>query len=110
MLPRKNRLKAKHIKGLYDRGLKSRGQYGMLISQKDSTVEEYEVSFVVSKKIGNAVQRHRMTRLLREISRKNLKEGINGYKFVYVAFKYCNEYEQLEKDFNQQLQKSVSNT
>ncbi len=110
MLPRKNRLKAKHIKGLYDRGLKSRGQYGMLISQKDSTVDEYEISFVVSKKIGNAVQRHRMTRLLREISRKNLKKGVNGYKFVYVAFKYCNDYEQLEKDFNQQLQKSISNT
>lgn len=109
MLPRKNRLKAKYIKLIYDKGLKFRGEYGMLITQKNITAKEYEIAFVVSKKIGNAVQRHRMTRVLREIARKNLNT-ISGIRYVYIAFKYCNSYEELEKDFNILLKKSTTST
>lgn len=110
MLPKKNRLKSNDIKGLYSQGLKFRGEYGMLIVEKNYQVKEYEIAFVVSKKIGNAVQRHKMTRLLREISRKNLKESISGLRLVYVAFKYCDNYEKLEEEFKKQTQKIVATT
>ena len=110
MLPKKNRLKANDIKGLYSKGIKFRGEYGMLIVEKNSKVGEYEIAFVVSKKIGNAVQRHRMTRLLREISRKRIKENITGLRLVYIAFKYCDNYEKLEEEFKLQIEKAVSHT
>ena len=110
MLPKKNRLKANDIKRLYSKGLKVRGEYGMLIVEKDSQVKEYEIAFVVSKKIGNGVQRHKMTRLLREISRENLKQVISGLKLVYIAFKYCDNYEELEKGFKKQIEKATLNT
>lgn len=109
MLSKKNRLKASEIKKIYAKGLKYRGQYGMLIVQKDTENKEYTIGYMVSKKIGNAVQRNRMTRLLREISQKNLKD-IYGYNFLYVAFKYCNTYEILEEEFKQQLNNAIKST
>ena len=40
-----------------------------------------------------------MTRLLREISRKHLNTDIK-IKCVYIAYKYCDDYEKLQKDFD----------
>jgi len=108
MLPRKNRLNAKQFKHIYDRGVKFRGEYGMLIVLNEGQ-EDSKIGFVVSKKIGNAVQRHRMTRLLREIAKRNL-ESVSGRNMIYVAYKYYNEYEKLQKDFDKQFKDSTSNT
>jgi len=106
MLPRKNRLNKNHFKELYDFGKKFRGEYGMLIVRKKENLPQAQFAFVVSKKVGNAVQRHKMTRLLREIARKKIEKG-NGIESIYVAFKYCNEYEKLEKDFNKLFDDAV---
>jgi ribonuclease P protein component len=66
--------------------------------------------FVVSKKIGNAPQRHRMTRLLRVIVHESVKEldlNDNGYVYEYIAFKFCNDYHTLKKSFQSLLKKSI---
>ena len=106
MLPKENRLNQKYIKTLYEQGIKFRGEFGMLIVKEYLDTKETQFLFIVSKKIGNAVQRHRMTRLLREITKENLKkytETEKQYRCIYVAFKYCNDYAQLEKEYTQQF-------
>ncbi len=108
MLPKENRLNKKYFQLLHKQGKKFRGEYGMLVIQK-STQKEFRFAFVVSKKIGNAVQRNRMTRLLREITKTHIKDGI-GMKGIYIAYKYCNEYEKLEKDFNIQFETALRDT
>ena len=50
-----------------------------------------------------------MTRILRDISQKRLKD-IYGYYFLYVAFKYCNTYEILDKEFKEQVNKGIKHT
>jgi ribonuclease P protein component len=104
MLPPKNRLKTSDIKKIFDVGKKFRGEYGMIVVS-NSKEEFNKYAFVVSKKIGNAVMRHRMTRLLREIARG--RSNTDGVKIVYVAFKYCNEYEKLKDDFNKLFNKAI---
>ena len=81
----------------------------MLIIEKDNSHTEFKIGYMVSKKIGNAVQRNRMTRILREVSRKRLKD-VHGYNFLYVAFKYCNTYEILDKEFKEQVKKGIKHT
>ena len=106
MLSRKNRLNKNHFQHLYNYGRKFRGEYGMLIAEKREDLPQAQFAFVVSKKIGNAVQRHKMTRLLREIAREQIEKG-KGVESIYIAYKYCNEYEKLEKDFNKQFDDAI---
>jgi len=72
MLPRENRLSKKEFQRLDKNARKFRGEYGMFVLEKYEG-EISKLGFIVSKKIGNAVQRHKMTRLLRDIARKHLK-------------------------------------
>jgi len=105
MLPQQKRLNSNEIKRVLNKGIKYRGKYGMLVSVESN--EDNKFAFVVSKKIGNAVQRHRMTRILREIA-KELKEE-KSIKSVYVGFKYCNDYEKLKEEFTSQFKKATKN-
>jgi len=52
------------------------------------------------------VQRHKMTRILRDIARKLLKNTPN-IKGVYIAYKHCDDYEKLEKDFTKNFKDAV---
>ena len=59
------------------------------------------VGISVSKKVGNSVVRHRMTRLIREIFRlnkKNIRNGLDIITVVRVAAKES-DYKQLEGAF-----------
>lgn len=111
MLPKKYRLPAKDFQFLYKNGLKVRGQFGMLIfksNRKDSPL----FGFVVSKKVGNAVARHRMTRLLRAISMEAVKEmdlENKAVSFEYIAFIFCDDYSQLREEFFDQVKKFLKN-
>ena len=75
MLPSINRLDRKEFTTLGRLNKKFKGEYGMIAVEKSSSPTS-KFGFIVSKKIGNAVARHRMTRLLREISRKHLNTYI----------------------------------
>jgi ribonuclease P protein component len=105
MLPKIYRLDAKEFPNVYKNGKKIRGEYGMLVI-KDSDTPTPEFGFVVNKKIGDAVQRHRLTRMLRVIFVDIVKElNIQNKKFQYIAFKFCNESKTLKKDILKQMGK-----
>lgn len=55
----------------------------MVVSKKESGPNHY--GFSVSKKVGNSVVRHRVTRLLRESVRKNDAHLMMSYNIVIVA-------------------------
>lgn len=100
MLPKKFRLPAKRFSYVYKHGIKARGQYGMLISSKND-ISNPRFGFVVSKKIGNAVFRHRMTRLLRAVMMEIVKEedlDTYPFDFQYVSFKFCDDKSSLKKE------------
>jgi ribonuclease P protein component len=109
MLSKKHRLEAKNFRSTYQKGKKIRGKYGMLVVQKtDNTVSKF--GFVVSKKIGKAPTRNRMTRLLRAISYSAIKDfnlEEKGYNFEYVAFEFCNDFNTLKGEYYQQIKKSL---
>lgn len=98
MLPRKNRLTKSQFQNFGKQSQKYRGEYGMLILDTHSD-NNTRFGFIVSKKIGNAVHRHRMTRVLREIFRKYIL-NISNVKGIYIAYKYCDNYEELEKEID----------
>ncbi len=55
----------------------------MILVKRESGPNRY--GFSVSKKVGNSVVRHRVTRLLRESVRKNDAHLLEGYNIVIVA-------------------------
>lgn len=55
----------------------------MILVKRESGPNRY--GFSVSKKVGNSVVRHRVTRLLRESVRKNDAHLMEGYNIVIVA-------------------------
>ena len=109
MLPRKYRLPAKEFQKNYRDGFKVRGKYGMLIFSK-STVPSPRFGYVVSKKVGNAVLRHRFTRLLRDISIQAVKDyGMEnmGINIQYISFEFCDDREMLKEEFFKQIEKAI---
>ena len=112
MLTRQHRLNAKYFKQVYNEGKKFRGEFGMLVARNyENDIPQF--GFVISKKIGNAPQRHRMTRLLRQITRETLTENnLNERNFQcqYIAFKYCDNYEILREEYSKQIKDAFSVT
>ena len=112
MLQKRYRLPSKLFKYIYEKGNKYRDEYGMLVVVPYSTEITPKFGFVVSKKIGNAPKRHRMTRVLRAIVHESVKEmklNDNGYIYEYIAFKFCDDYHILKESFQKLLNKSIKN-
>lgn len=55
----------------------------MYIFKNDTESNRYGIS--VSKKVGNSIVRHRLTRVIRECIRLNLDKFISGYDIVIIA-------------------------
>lgn len=112
MLPKKYRLESKNLSKIYKEGERLRGEIGMLVV-KPLEIENPQFVFVVSKKVGNSVQRHRMTRLLRQITIECIKElNIDKHRLgcQYIAFKYIPNYEKLKKEYSKQIEEAFKNT
>lgn len=107
MLSKKYRLEAKYLPRIYRDGKKFRGEYGMLVVKKLEALNP-QFAFVVSKKIGNSVQRHHMTRLLRNITHECIKELElkKNLGCQYIAFKYVDSYDELKKEYSKQIKEA----
>jgi len=85
MLNRENRLtKAKDFSLLYQKGRKIVGRYAVLYYRRKEPVPN-RIGFTVSKKIGNAVWRNRIKRVLREAVRGIGAADGTGYDVVLIA-------------------------
>lgn len=111
MLQKRYRLPSRLFKYIYDNGKKYRAECGMLVVAPYSSDITPRFGFVISKKIGNAPQRHRMTRVLREIVHDSIKElnlNDNGYIYQYIAFEFCDNYSELKEQFQKLIRKSIN--
>ena len=64
---------------------KSVGNKYLVMYIKDNNLESNRVGIQVSKKVGNSVVRHRITRLIRESARLNMEKFRQGLDIVIVA-------------------------
>lgn len=114
MLDKQNRLNSSRLFSVvYKYGKRYKGKYGMLITllDKNYSPDNSQISprfgFIVKKKIGNSVERHRMTRWLRELSREALKDHptrLSGLLFSYIAFSLPGGFQELKEDFTTALE------
>lgn len=86
--------KNRDFQKIYTRGSSVAGKALILYIRKDKEREK-RFGFSVSKKIGNAVTRNRIKRLLKEACRKNISLFPEGYDYVFIARK-----EILKEDFH----------
>lgn len=74
----------KEFNQVYRRGKSIVNKHVVLYYVKNQSAHK-QVGFSVSKKVGNAVTRNRVKRLMKEVYRLNEASLKNGYDFVFVA-------------------------
>ena len=76
--------KRKDFQRVYNKGVSFANKY-LVMYKYENHLEKNRVGISVSKKVGNSVVRHRLTRLVRESYRLNEKEFEKGYDYVVIA-------------------------
>lgn len=97
----RNSLKSpRDFKKVYEGGKSYANKYLVMYILNNET-EENRIGISVSKKVGNSVVRHRVTRLIRESVRLNDDTVKKGYDIVIVArpFVKGREFKEVENAF-----------
>lgn len=114
MLKSKFRLRSSHdFDRIYKEGKRVKGEFGMLIYICGNNDDPPKFGFIVNKKIGNAVRRHKHQRRLRHIvheffisvddASSKRSSIFNGISFSYIAFKYTDDYSSLKNELLKQI-------
>lgn len=77
-------MKNKDFQTIYKRGRSYANKY-LVMYVLENKEEENRLGISVSKKVGNSVIRHRITRLIRESYRLQLNNFKKGYDIVVIA-------------------------
>lgn len=90
---------------IYENG-KSKGNRYLVMYVQKREEKGNQIGISASKKIGNSVVRHRMTRLLREIFRLHIENIKDGYDLIVVvrAAAVGRSYQEIEKAYLHLLQ------
>lgn len=93
---------------VFHRGQSVANRYFVLYVNKKETSLATRTGFSVSKKVGNAVVRNRVKRLLREVLRKQIGAFQRGYDVVVIARKEASalSYCDVEKQISQLLRRA----
>lgn len=76
--------KNKEYRRIYSRGKSYADRYMVIyILENNSDISRF--GFTVSKKIGKAVKRNRIRRILKEVCRLNLKNFPQGFDYIIIA-------------------------
>jgi ribonuclease P protein component len=106
---KKNRVKKnKEFQTVFQKGVSNANRQFVLYYLDKPGQGDFRIGLSVSKKIGNAVMRNRIKRIIRQVFTE-LKEGIDSEKdFVIIARKPCAEmtYEQLKSSLLHVLRRS----
>jgi ribonuclease P protein component len=102
--------KNKEYRTVYSRG-KSVADRHLVIYFLANNLEYCRFGFTVSKKVGNAVTRNRIKRLLKEACRLNSTSFTGGFDLVLVARRSIAglEYKQVEESLLKLLRKTFLN-
>lgn len=76
--------KNKDFREVYSKGKSYANKYLVMYVLKND-LGKNRVGISVSKKVGNSIVRHRLTRLIRESYRLNEEKFLKGYDFVVIA-------------------------
>ncbi len=107
MLAEDNRLKKKKdFKKVYKYGKSSANKILVLYLLKNNDINT-KIGISVSKKVGNAVIRNKIKRVIREICRNNIGNLKKGYNLVFIArIKIVNRnYYEIEKGLKNLIEK-----
>lgn len=86
-----------HVYGQRD----SRANRLLVMYKAENHCDQFRIGISVSKKVGNSIVRHRITRLIREVYRLNKGSFQTGYDIVVVARQAAREkgYGEMEQAF-----------
>ncbi|RAV19528.1 ribonuclease P protein component [Paenibacillus contaminans] len=93
---------------VYRRGKSVANQQFVLYAMAQPKQEHFRLGVSVSKKIGNAVVRNRIRRMMKEIVRLHIPEIDGGVDFIIIARKPAAdlEYAQMEKSIMHVLKRA----
>ena len=87
--------KNRDFQAVYKKGISNANKY-LIMYRLENATKRNRIGISVSKKVGNSVVRHRLTRLIRESYRLNESKFQSGYDLVVIVrpeSKKCNFYE-----------------
>ena len=101
VLKKRHRLRRnRDFRRVYRKGDAVPGRYVVVFKKKKKKNSGLRIGFSVSKKIGKAVVRNRIKRILREVCRRNIDSIVDGYDIVVIGKRnvWDKNYWQIEKD------------